>query len=71
MAKEVDLDKVNADYPCDMRKGYGKGCKCHNGGVDKALLHCAYYRRNIKVFQCEACRYQKKYVQNINNESTE
>ena len=71
MAKEVNIEALSENYPCDMRKGYGKGCKCKNNGVDKALINCQYYRGNVRPFQCRACRYQKKYVQNINNKSTE
>ena len=71
MPAEVNLDKVNEKYPCDKRTGHGKGCKCRNNGVDTRLIRCEYFRGNVRLLQCESCRYQKKYVQSINKESSE
>ena len=71
MTKEVNLEALNKSHPCDMRKGHGKGCKCRNKGIDTRLIRCEYFRGNVRIEQCKACRYQKKYVQNINKESTE
>lgn len=67
MPQEVDLEKLNEEYPCDRRTGHGKGCACTNNGIDTRLIRCTYYNGNVRIHQCHACRYQKKYVQSINN----
>lgn len=66
MPAEVNLVQLNANYPCDLRIGHGKGCKCKDNGVDKKLIRCGYFRGNVRIHQCHSCRYQKKYVQSIN-----
>ena len=71
MSKEIDLDKTNDEYPCDMRLGYGRGCKCENNGVDVRLIRCNLNQSNVTLNQCKQCRYQQKYENKIKSEITE
>lgn len=69
--EEIDLNKVNLKYPCDMRIGHGRGCKCENNGVDVRLIRCDLNQGNVTLNQCKQCRYQQKYENKINSESSE
>ena len=71
MGKEINLESVNSNYPCDLRQGYGRGCKCKNNGLDTQLIRCGLNSSNVRQNQCEMCKYQQKYETSIKNESTE
>jgi len=68
MSQDVDLEALNANYPCDKRYGHAKACDCKakEDPIERKLVDCGYYNKNVKGAQCKSCRYQRKYLENIN-----
>jgi hypothetical protein len=68
MTLPINLDKLNAQYPCDKRTGHAKACDCAalENPVETKLVRCEYYKSNVRESQCKDCRYQRRYLENIN-----
>lgn len=68
----IDLVKLNKQYPCDKRGGYGRGCQCGDpDGVDRNLIRCNHQMRNMRLRGCQSCRYQKKYIEKLKKKEEE
>ena len=63
---DVDIDALNRNFPCDKRRGYAKACDCRAqqdpDGLDRKLVNCDFYRKNVKGAQCKSCYYQRRYI---------
>jgi hypothetical protein len=58
------LEKLNKDYPCDKRKGYGSSgcgsCKKNNDNVNTKKIDCGLYNHSVMHYDCEECSYQER-----------
>lgn len=66
MSQEVDLEKLNREYPCDKRGGYGvlKHCNCKDDDgkdkIDKTRIMCLMRDKVLLPMSCKVCLYQKQ-----------
>jgi len=62
---EVDLEKLDREYPCDKRGGHAvlKHCNCKdengNDKVDKTRIQCLLRDKALPEMNCTICVYQR------------